>query len=192
MTAGTCACGQPVHIVKSGECKKCYDRRLYRQSKAKNPPVDPTQLEKGQRYKLAGSEIVFRADASLDLADAGLLGVLLICDECEEPLGPVRSEPEARVEIVAHLVRSHDLIDFRSVGRKLVRVKQPRPPRFHDELPIGYWSDVSVLAPGLYGAVIICEVCRLQLGPVFNPPSAAMAIHGHQLRAHNPTGRSLA
>lgn len=189
MTAARCACGQPVFIVKSGECKKCYDRRLYRQSKT----VDMAQLEKGQRYKLAGNElVVFRTDASLDLADAGLLGVLLHCEECEEHLGPVRSEVEARIEIVGHLFRSHDLVDSHAVGRKLVRVRQPRPPRFRDELPVGYWSDVSVLAPGLYGAVIICEVCGLQLGPVFNPASAAMAIHGHQLRAHNPTGRSIA
>ena len=68
-------------------------------------------------------------------------------------------------------------------------IKTRRSPRYRDELPDGYWSDVSVLRPGFFGCVIVCETCADQLGPVFTPASAAMAIHGHQLRAHAPTGR---
>jgi hypothetical protein len=71
----------------------------------------------------------------------------------------------------------------------LNEVRARHEPRYRDELPAGYWSDVSVLAPGLFGAVIVCEACGFQLGPVFTPASAAMAIHGHQLRAHNAPGR---
>lgn len=73
--------------------------------------------------------------------------------------------------------------------RALSTVRRRRELRFRDELPAGYWSDVSVLAPGLFGAVIVCEACGFQLGPVFTPASAAMAIHGHQLRAHTIPGR---
>lgn len=76
--------------------------------------------------------------------------------------------------------------------RALRSVRHRGSAKLHDELPAGYWSDVSVLAPGLFGAVIVCEACGLQLGPVFNPASAAMAIHGHQLRAHNRPGRRRA
>jgi hypothetical protein len=188
MTAVTCECGQPVYIARSGECARCYERRRYRE---KVKPTKTPNLEEGQRYRLErSSPFSFRADASLALA-SGLLGVLLICDDCEERLGPVRSEERARDAIVAHLVDSHDLNTALEPG-PLVRVRQPRAERYRDELPIGFHSDVSVLAVGLYGAVITCEACTLQLGPVFNAPSAAMAIHGHQLRAHNPTGRSLA
>jgi hypothetical protein len=76
--------------------------------------------------------------------------------------------------------------------RALRSIRPRASGKFHDELPAGYWSDVSVLAPGLFGAVIVCESCGHQLGPVFNPASAAMAIHGHQLRAHNLPGRRRA
>ena len=91
---------------------------------------------------------------------------------------------KARALCSAHysrLKRTGDLRALRTVRHRVTG-------KFRDELPAGYWSDVSVLAPGLFGAVVVCEACGLQLGPVFNPASAAMAIHGHQLRAHNLPG----
>lgn len=64
--------------------------------------------------------------------------------------------------------------------------------RFRDKLPAGYWSDVSVVAPGAFGAVVVCEACGAQLGPVFSPIGAATAIHEHQLQAHTIPGRHRA
>lgn len=68
----------------------------------------------------------------------------------------------------------------------------PDPNRHRDFLPDGYWSDVSLCEPmQLYGVVIVCERDGDTLGPVWTPSAAAQAIHSHQLRAHNPTGRHL-
>lgn len=35
---GMCECGNRVWIVKSGECKSCYDKRLNREYQKKRPP----------------------------------------------------------------------------------------------------------------------------------------------------------
>lgn len=66
-----------------------------------------------------------------------------------------------------------------------------RAQRYREHLPAGYWSDVPIGGAGFFGAVIVCEACGDQLGPVWIESSAAMAIHAHQLRAHNDTGRHL-
>lgn len=67
---------------------------------------------------------------------------------------------------------------------------RPRPaPKFRVELPAGYWADAPLPSASLLGAVICCEACGAQLGPVHTLPAAALAIHGHQLRAHNVPGR---
>lgn len=68
----------------------------------------------------------------------------------------------------------------------------PHEGRFYDFLPSGFWSDVSLADPmSLYGVVIVCEQDGFTLGPVWTPAAAAAAIHSHQLRAHNATGRHL-
>ena len=67
-----------------------------------------------------------------------------------------------------------------------------RPKRYRDFLPDHFYSDVSLADPWkLLGCVIVCEKCKDQLGPVWDERAAAMAIHFHQLRAHNPVGRHI-
>ncbi|MGK0715136.1 hypothetical protein ACR5KS_03575 [Leucobacter sp. W1153] len=56
--------------------------------------------------------------------------------------------------------------------------------KYLDHLPKGYWSDVPVAGTGPFGAVITCQTCKEQLGPVHDPTSAALTIHAHQQRNH--------
>lgn len=56
--------------------------------------------------------------------------------------------------------------------------------KYRDDLPRGYWSDVPVAGTGPFGAVITCETCKDQLGPVHDPASAAFTIHAHEHRQH--------
>lgn len=56
--------------------------------------------------------------------------------------------------------------------------------KYRDSLPTGYWSDVPVAGTGLLGAVITCQACKDQLGPVHDPASAALTIHAHEQRRH--------